>query len=175
MFPLLILLKEVDVGRIQSNVVVITCNASIKTFDDSSITEHKCISIPYNTNVTSCFHHNACLTLLRTFMEYFVLSPNDQESLNKFLSSDSDPDPDHLRGPSQGHNTYCVKKSNQSEQLVFSYASGRTNRQTKMHNSQTPLPGARVKTVDMKYIVHGSKNLLDSNQCTSFSYSYISQ
>ena len=29
-----------------------------------------------------------------TLMKYFVLSPNGEESLNKFLSPD--PDPDHL-------------------------------------------------------------------------------
>ena len=43
-------------------------------------------------------------------MAYFVLTPNGEESLNKLLSPD--PDPDHLRG---GQNyvyiTSCLKKS----------------------------------------------------------------
>ena len=51
-----------------------------------------------------------------TWMAYFVLPPNDEES---FVRSDPDPDPDHLRrGPSHGHNT-CVKKSSQSEQFYL--------------------------------------------------------
>ena len=34
----------------------------------------------------------------RTLMANVVLYPNGEESLNKFLSQDTDPDPDHLRG-----------------------------------------------------------------------------
>ena len=42
-----------------------------------------------------------------TLMAYFVLSPNGEESLNKFLSLD----PDHLTGgQSHGHNTSCKNK-----------------------------------------------------------------
>ena len=53
----------------------------------------------------------------RTLMAYFVISLDGEESLNKLLSSDQDPDPDHLRGgASNGYNTFCVKKSSQSEQ-----------------------------------------------------------
>ena len=49
---------------------------------------------------------NACFMLRRTLMAYFVLSPNGEESLNKFIIPDSDPDPDQLRGaPSYGYNT----------------------------------------------------------------------
>ena len=45
-------------------------------------------------------------------MEYFVLSRNGEEFLNKFLS----PDPDDLRRElSHGYNTYCVYKSSQSD------------------------------------------------------------
>ena len=44
-------------------------------------------------------------------MAYSVVSPNGEESLNKFLS----PDPDHIRGgPSHGDDTSCIKKSSQS-------------------------------------------------------------
>ena len=47
----------------------------------------------------------------------FFLSPNCEESLNKFLSQDPDLDPDHLRGePMHAYNTSCVKTSRQSEQ-----------------------------------------------------------
>ena len=43
---------------------------------------------------------------------YFVLSRNGEESLNKFfLSQDTDPYPDHLRGgPSLGDDTSFVTK-----------------------------------------------------------------
>ena len=61
----------------------------------------------YYTLMTSLhifFHHNACLTLWRNLMGYFVPCPNGEVSFNKFLS----PDPDHLRGgPSHGYNTSC--------------------------------------------------------------------
>ena len=30
-------------------------------------------------------------------MAYFVLSPNGEESLDKFLNPDKDPNPDHLK------------------------------------------------------------------------------
>ena len=47
----------------------------------------------------SCFHHNARLTSLRTLMTYyFVLSFNGEETLNKCLSPDQDPDPDRATG-----------------------------------------------------------------------------
>ena len=43
-------------------------------------------------------------------VEYFVSSPNGEESLNKFMSPDPDSDLDHLGGgPSHGYNTSCVK------------------------------------------------------------------
>ena len=43
-------------------------------------------------------------------MAYFVLSPNGEESLNNFLSTD----PDDLRGgPSHGYNTSCETQSRQ--------------------------------------------------------------
>ena len=65
-------------------------------------------------------------------MEYFVLSLNGEESLNKFLS----PDPGHLRGgSSHGRSTSCVQKLTQSEQQFLSYA----DRQTQMHYPRTLL------------------------------------
>ena len=61
----------------------------------------------------------------------FFLSLNGEESLNKFLSSDPDPNPGHLRaGLSHQHNTSWVKKSSQSEKQFLRYASGQTYRQT---------------------------------------------
>ena len=53
-----------------------------------------------------------------TFLAYFGLSPDGEESLNKLLIPDvdrggGDPDPDHLRGgPSHAYNTSCVKDPN---------------------------------------------------------------
>ena len=48
-------------------------------------------------------------------MAYFVLYPNAEEPLNKFLSPD--PDPDHLRrGSSHQYNTSCEKNTSKSEQ-----------------------------------------------------------
>ena len=45
-------------------------------------------------------------------MAYFVLSLNEEDSLNKFLSPDPVPNPDHLRrGQRQAYITSCVKKS----------------------------------------------------------------
>ena len=41
---------------------------------------------------------NARLTSWRTLTAHFVLSPNGEESLNKFLSPDTDPDPDKKKG-----------------------------------------------------------------------------
>ena len=48
---------------------------------------------------------------------YFVLSPNGEEYLNKFLTPD--PDPDHLRGPSHGYETSCVEKIKTIGKIVF--------------------------------------------------------
>ena len=63
------------------------------------------------------FHHTSHLTSWHTLMAYLVLSPNGEESFNKFLSPDPAPDQDHVRrGPSHGYNTSCVQKSSQSEQ-----------------------------------------------------------
>ena len=46
------------------------------------------------------------VTYTHTLMTYFALSPNGEESLNKFSS----PDPDHLRGgPSHKYNNLCKK------------------------------------------------------------------
>ena len=55
------------------------------------------------------------LTSWRNLMAYFMLSHNGEESLNNLLN----PDPDHLRGPSHGGNTSCVKKSVELEAIVF--------------------------------------------------------
>ena len=64
-------------------------------------------------------HHGALLNLWCTLMAYFVISPNGEESLNKWLS----PHPDHLRGgPSHGKYTSCVKHQ--------VYETGQTYRQT---------------------------------------------
>ena len=47
---------------------------------------------------------------MHVFVAYFDVSRNRDESFNKFLSPDPDPNPDHLRGgPSHGDNTSCVK------------------------------------------------------------------
>ena len=52
--------------------------------------------------------HVFITTPWRTLMAYFVLPPNGEEYLNKFLTPD--PDPDHLRGgPSYGHINSSVK------------------------------------------------------------------
>ena len=75
----------------------------------------------------------------------FAIKAYGEESLNKL--SGTDPDPDYLsRGPSHGYNTSCEKKSIQSEQWFFSYASGQTNRQTDPNALLShSYPGARVK------------------------------
>ena len=82
---------------------------------------------------------------MHTLMACFVLSPNGEESSNKF----SGPDPDDLRGPSNGHNT-LRKKLSPSEQYLLSNAYGQTDRQagrqagrqtdkqTQMHYAHTP-------------------------------------
>ena len=45
----------------------------------------------------------------------FLLSRNDEESFNKFSSSDPEPDPEHRRGGrSHVDNTSCVKNQSQS-------------------------------------------------------------
>ena len=60
------------------------------------------------------------MTSWRTLMACFVLSPNGEESLNKFLSPDPDPHPDHLRGgPSHEYNNNGVKKIKSIEAIVF--------------------------------------------------------
>ena len=85
------------------------------------------------------FHHSPHLTSWYTSKAYFVLSPNNEEFLNKFLSPDPDPDPDHLRrGPSHEHNTSCVKKIKSIRAIVFEIRV-RTERQTQMHYARTPL------------------------------------
>ena len=52
------------------------------------------------------------MTSRRTGMAYFVLSPNDEDSLNTLFSSDPDLGPDRIRGgPSHRAivNTPCLK------------------------------------------------------------------
>ena len=66
-------------------------------------------------------------------MAYFdgIFCPIVEESLNKFLSPDPDPNPDHLSGgPSHGYNTSCVKKIKSIVAIVFEFALGQTDRQT---------------------------------------------
>ena len=63
------------------------------------------------------FHHNVRLTPWHSLMSYLVLYPDGEESFNKFLSPDPEPDLENLRGgPSRAYITSCVKKSSQSEQ-----------------------------------------------------------
>ena len=69
--------------------------------------------------ITHCFHHNARLTSWCTLMSYLVLSRNGEESFNKFLTPD--PDPDHFTGgSSKGYiSFYCVKKTQLNRDSKF--------------------------------------------------------
>ena len=73
-------------------------------------------------------------------MAHFVLSPNGEESLNRFSSPDPNPDRVHLRG---GNNTSYVK--NKSIGAIIFELRTRTDKQTdrhkltQMHNTRAPL------------------------------------
>ena len=65
-------------------------------------------------------------------MTYFDLTPIGEESLNKFLRPDLDPD--HIRGvPSHGDNNYCIKnKVDRSKFLNYTciWIVGQADRET---------------------------------------------
>ena len=82
--------------------------------------------------------------LWHTLMAYSVLSRKCEESFNKLLGTDADPDPAHLGGgPSHGYNTSCVKNEvNRSDSSWVTHPDRQTDRQTDPDSHSSV--GARV-------------------------------